>query len=191
MPTKKRKERSTRFLFLYTDKEDNSFATHSLTCHGLVRIFSIPSLFYFPFTFETLQTTKFCFSNEKKGKERKPSAFHSTLLQEREKICDVLKSLDLLRSFGCYVVLALQCFASVHISKRKKHCRAIRSKTLQGHCKTKRPKYLKRYDLFFSNFVFASAEYLLKSVHFKKTVARSSFLSKLWYFSIQQQVPQF
>ena len=33
----------------------------------------------------------------------------------------------------------------------------------------------------------------LKSVHFKKTVAQSSFLSKLWYFSIQQQqqVPQF
>ena len=33
---------------------------------------------------------------------------------------------------------------------------------------------------------------LLKSVHFKKTVAQSSFLSKLWYFLIQQQqVPQF
>ena len=28
----------------------------------------------------------------------------------------------------------------------------------------------------------------LKSVHFKKTVALSSFLSKLWYFSIQLQV---
>ena len=181
MPTKKRKERSTRFLFLYTDKEDNSFATHSLTCHGLVRIFSIPSFIFFSFHVRNLANNKVLFSYDKKGKERKPSAFHSTLLQEREKICDVLKSLDLLRSFGCYVVLALQCFASVHISKRKKHCRAIRSKTLQGHCKTKRPKYLKRYDLFFSNFVFASAEYLLKSVHFKKTVARSSFLSKLWY----------
>ena len=31
-----------------------------------------------------------------------------------------------------------------------------------------------------------------KSVHFMKTVAQSSFFSKLWYFSIkQQQVPQF
>ena len=29
--------------------------------------------------------------------------------------------------------------------------------------------------------------YRLKSVHFKKTVARISFLSKLWYFSIQNQ----
>ena len=34
---------------------------------------------------------------------------------------------------------------------------------------------------------------IVKSVHFKKTVVQSSFLSKLWYFSIQQQqhVPQF
>ena len=29
---------------------------------------------------------------------------------------------------------------------------------------------------------------LLKSVHFKKTVARSSFLSKVWYFSVQHQL---
>ena len=34
---------------------------------------------------------------------------------------------------------------------------------------------------------------LLKSVHFKKTVARISFLSKLWYFQYKsnQKVPQF
>ena len=33
----------------------------------------------------------------------------------------------------------------------------------------------------------------LKSVHFKKTVARISFLSKLWYFQYKskQKVPQF
>ena len=30
--------------------------------------------------------------------------------------------------------------------------------------------------------------YLVKSVHFKRTVAHSSFLSKLWYFSIQHQL---
>ena len=85
-------------------------------------------LFSSPFTFETLKTTKFCVFM------RKPSAFHSTLLQERKKICDVLKCVDFLRSFGRYFVLALQCFASEHISKKKiniaglleaKHCKAI------------------------------------------------------------------
>ena len=30
--------------------------------------------------------------------------------------------------------------------------------------------------------------FLLKSVHFKETVAQSSFLSKLWYSSIQHQL---
>ena len=37
---------------------------------------------------------------------------------------------------------------------------------------------------------FDNVSVLIKSVHFKKSVARSSLLSKLWYFSIQkQQVP--
>ena len=46
------------------------------------------------------------------------------------------------------------------------------------------------WDVYWKNKKMAA---LLKSVHFKKTVAQSSFLSKLWYFSIQQQqqVPQF
>ena len=109
MPTKKRKETSTRFLFfIYTDKEDNSFATHSLTCHTLVRIFSIPSFMFFSFHIRSLANNKVLCSYDKnaickKGKERKPSAFHSTLLQGRKKICDVLKSLGILRSFGRYV----------------------------------------------------------------------------------------
>ena len=33
-------------------------------------------------------------------------------------------------------------------------------------------------------------KYVLKSIHFKKTVARSSFASKLWSFSIQHQLNQ-
>ena len=95
--------------------------------------FTFLVLFSSPFTLRNLANNKVLCFYEKKWKERKPSAFHSTLLQERKMIFDVLRTLDFLRSFGRYFVLALQCFALVHISKRKKHYRAITSKTLQGH----------------------------------------------------------
>ena len=80
---RKGKKYRRAFFFLYTDKEDNSFATHSLTCHGLVRIFSIPCFIFFSFHVRNLENNKVLCSYEKKGKERKPFAFHSTLLQER------------------------------------------------------------------------------------------------------------
>ena len=56
-----------------------------------------------PFTLRNLANNKVLCFYEKKWEERKPSAFHSTLLQGRKKICDVLKSLGILRSFGRYV----------------------------------------------------------------------------------------
>jgi hypothetical protein len=45
----------------------------------------------------------------------------------------------------------------------------------------------------FQDKYLAKIKFFLKSVHFKKPVARISFLSKLWYFEYKskQKVPQF
>ena len=52
---------------------------------------------------------------------------------------------------------------------------------------SKLSQFVNQLDCFHEN------KYILKSVHFKKTVARFSFLSKLWYvlFNTNQKVPQF
>ena len=48
-------------------------------------------------------------------------------------------------------------------------------------------------ELFAAIMVPTSVITLIKSFHFKKTVAQSSFLSKLWYFSINNNkyIPHF
>ena len=53
-------------------------------------------------------------------------------------------------------------------------------------------KYSFNWNLNLILYLFLKTCFLfsLKSVHFKETVTQSSFLSKLWYFSIPQ-VPQF
>ena len=70
---RKGKKYRRAFFFFYKDKEDNSFATHSLTCHGLVRIFFIPSFIFFSFHVRNLANNKvLCSYMRKKGRKENP-----------------------------------------------------------------------------------------------------------------------
>ena len=69
---------------------------------------------------------------------------------------------------------------------------------MKSHCQkifvfNKKTNKSSRFDLLFIFWSRALENILVKSVHFKKTVARISFLSKLWYFQFKskQKVPQF
>ena len=66
--------------------------------------------------------------------------------KKEKKIYDVL-SLDHLRSFGSYDVLALQCFASLHISKRKNTAGSLEAKHCKAIVRHKDQKNLKRLKL--------------------------------------------
>ena len=76
-----------------------------------------------PFTLRNLANNKVLCFYEKKWEERKPSAFHSTLLQEKKKICDLLKSFDfeIIWSFLPCNVLLHTPFENAKIWRSKIH----------------------------------------------------------------------
>ena len=122
----------------------------------------------------------------------KQSAMHNNL---QNSVSYVVLQTTTQHSFVyAYESLGSPCFYATNVPKvnnihHNKACVVYISTIILQICKKKHVKS----STFMEYRSKLFHDWLLKSVHFKKAVARISFLSKLWYFQYKskQKVPQF